>query len=469
MTSGINFWDNSVWGFVVILAVLLGSMLIANALRRMIKALRKTLIPSSVLAGFLVLIVGGVWKKVTGSDMLDKNTLEELTYHGLGLGFVALALRSMEKQKGKKARQDIFSTSVVVVNTYLLQGFTGLAITIVLYYIMNSFFASGALLPMGYGQGPGQAYNWGHNFEALGFENGASFGLTVAACGFIAASVGGVIYLAHLRKTGRVRIIENAEEIERITAETYQKPGEIPLSESVDKLTVQFALVFIAYGISYLIMYIVHSLCSGIPFYDNTVCSLMWGFNFLLGTAVAILIKNGLAYLRRKGLVKRAYTNDFMLNRISGAMFDIMVVASIAAINLDAFKNRAFWLPLLLICVIGSIVTFIYVKAVSKRLFPDYVNEAFLSLYGMLTGTASTGVILLREIDPTFDTPASSNLIFQSLWAILLGFPMLLMMGYVGQSPKLALICFGLMIVLFIGMNLLMLRKQIFGKKENKK
>ena len=34
--------------------------------------------------------------------------------------------------------------------------------------------------------------------------------------------------------------------------------------------------------------------------------------------------------------------------------------------------------------------------------------------HGMLTGTASTGVILLREIDGNFKTPAADNLVYQT-------------------------------------------------------
>ena len=68
----------------------------------------------------------------------------------------------------------------------------------------------------------------------------------------------------------------------------------------------------------------------------------------------------------------------------------------------------------------------------------------------MLTGTASTGVILLREIDPKFSTPASHNLIYQNLWAILLGAPMLLMLGVVPKSLMHAVVCLGIFIVLFI-------------------
>ena len=59
------------------------------------------------------------------------------------------------------------------------------------------------------------------------------------------------------------------------------------------------------------------------------------------------------------------------------------------------------------------------------------------------------GVILLREIDPLFKTPASHNLIYQNMWAILLGAPMLLMLGIIPQSITHALICFGVILLLF--------------------
>ncbi len=469
VNGSVNFWDSDVWSFVVVLAVLLGAMLIANALRRTIRPLRRSLIPSSVLAGFLVLIAGGVWKRITGESMLSTATLEALTYHGLGLGFVALSLRTMEKHRGKKARQDIFNTSTVVVSTYIVQGLVGLAITLALYYIIHSFAAAGMLLPMGYGQGPGQAYAWGKNFSDAGFENGVSYGLSVAACGFISASVGGVIYLQRIARKKNVQRTENAEQVELLTAEHITSPGEIPLSESVDKLTVQFALVFLAYGVAYLFMYLIHRACSGIAFYDNTVRSLMWGFNFLVGTAVAIALKGMLNFLRKKGVVKRAYTNSFMLNRISGTMFDLMVAASIAAIDLSAFQNRQFVLPLLLTCALGAAATYFYCRWTCKRLFPDYEDEAFLALYGMLTGTASTGVILLREIDPSFETPASNNIVYQNLWSIIIGFPMLLLMGYVAKSITWSWLCMGIMVLLLIFMLCLMFRFKLKGLLQKKK
>ena len=93
----------------------------------------------------------------------------------------------------------------------------------------------------------------------------------------------------------------------------------------------------------------------------------------------------------------------------------------------------------------------------------------------MLTGTASTGVILLREIDPLFKTPAATNLVYQQLWAIVFGFPMLLLLGYapIGLTADPATtnltniwITLAALIGLFIAMNLILFRKQLFGRNK---
>ena len=50
-------WDSNVWGFFNIMAVLLMSLLLANALKREIKFLEASLIPPSVLGGAILLII----------------------------------------------------------------------------------------------------------------------------------------------------------------------------------------------------------------------------------------------------------------------------------------------------------------------------------------------------------------------------------------------------------------------------
>lgn len=474
MTTGHNFWDASVWSMMVEFTIVLVGMLTANMLRRLIKPLRQSLIPSSVLGGFLILIANLVYKHFTGDSMFTKVTMETLTYHGLGLGFVAVALRQSEREKNKKANTDVFNAGLTTVSSYLLQGLLGLAITLGLFYVIGNWAASGLLLPMGYGQGPGQAYNWGHIYETAtaypAFQYGGSFGLTIAAMGFISSGLGGVFYLHRMKKKGLVsQSITNAEEMEDLSAESITKKGEIPLSESLDKMTVQLGLVVFTYMSAYLLMYLISLGLDNLGgFFTTTIKPLIWGFNFLFGTIMAILLKLVLKRLRKRGIVHRQYLNNFMLSRVSGVMFDIMVVASIAAIDLSAFAHTEFIIPLSVICVVGAVVTYWQVNFVSKRLFPEYRHEAFLSLYGMLTGTASTGVILMREIDPLFKTPAASNLVYQQLWAIVFGFPMLLLLGIAPMSIGNSWMTLGALLVLFVGINLLLFRHQIFGKKKAK-
>ena len=470
MTSGMQFWDLQVWSFMIEFAVLLAGMMVANMLRRTIKPLRHSLIPSSVIGGFLVLGLSVLFRNL-GIQIFQVYTLETLTYHGLGLGFVALALKTEDRQKSKKANTDVFNTGITVVSTYLLHGVIGLSITLVLSYVIGSWAAGGMLLPMGYGQGPGQAYNWGNIYqnatEYSPFTGGISFGLAIAAMGFVASGIGGVIYLNVMKAKGRIKpSILNPDEAEEETVEYVKVKNEIALTESLDKMTVQIGLVVLTYIGAFALMYFSSMGLDALGgAAAGTVKPIIWGFNFLIGTLCAILLKFVLGFCKKKGVVKREYRNNFMLNRVAGFMFDLMVVASIAAIDMTAFRERSFWIPLVLLCVAGAVATYAQIKIIAKRIFPDYSDESFLALYGMLTGTVSTGIILLREIDPSFETPAAKNLVYQQLWAIIFGFPMLLLMGFAPLNLRASWLTLAILVALFAAMTILLFRKYIFKRR----
>jgi ESS family glutamate:Na+ symporter len=84
-------------------------------------------------------------------------------------------------------------------------------------------------------------------------------------------------------------------------------------------------------------------------------------------------------------------------------------------------------------------------------------------MYGMLTGTASTGVILLREIDGEFKTPVADNLVYQNFPAIAFGFPMMLLATL---APKKPILTFIILIVFFLVMNIILFRSKIFKNKK---
>ncbi|MBE5731063.1 MAG: hypothetical protein E7350_03855 [Clostridiales bacterium] len=456
-----NFWDFSVWSYILLFAVLLSSLLVGNLLKKSIQLLKNSLIPTSVLGGAILLIVAAIYKAITGDVMFDtaifdgKGTayLEIITYHALALGFIASAFKTTNNKLTKRRTREIFDTGVTTVATYLIQGIFGLAVTLIAALILTDFFkGAGVLLPFGFGQGTGQALNYGSIFETdNGFDGGRSFGLTIAALGFLSAAIGGVIHLNIMRRRGK--FVFSSRTDGSLHTETIESDGEIPMQESVDKMTIQIALIIAAYALAYLIMFGLGSLLPGMK-------SVIYGFNFLIGVITATLIKLVMSFFQKKKIMKRKYTNNFLMTRASNFFFDLMVVAGVAAIRLD--KLESYWGIILILAAIGTVVTYIYNRFIAKKLFVDYYEEQFLMMYGMLTGTASTGTILLREIDSEFRTPASDNMVYQTIPAIVFGFPMMFLAPMAGAQPVLVLI---ILVAYFAVLNLILFRDKIFRRK----
>ena len=457
-----NFWDSNIWATLNLVAILLFGVLAANAMKRTIKFLRVSLIPTSVLGGGILLVIAVIYRAITGDLMFNTEffggrgyaALEMITYHALALGFIASSLKAGGGKLTKKRTVEIFNTGVTTVSTYLLQAVVGFGITMVTAVILGDFFpAAGVLLPFGYGQGTGQALNYGTIYEnEFGFAGGKSFGLTIAALGFLSASIGGVIYLNYLKKKGK--IIQSTEDDGCLKSEQVQSENEIPMQGSMDKMTVQVALVLLAYFGAYLLMVLLGSLLPGMK-------SVIYGFNFLLGVIAATVVKVVINYLKKRKIVQKEYINDFLMTRTSNFFFDVMVVAGIAAIRLDMLKK--FWGVILILGVTGLVITYIYNHYVARTLFPEYKEEQFLMMYGMLTGTASTGIILLREIDGDFETPAADNMVYQNFPAIVFGFPMMLLATLAPAKPMITMV---ILVAFFLVMNVILFRNKIFGRKK---
>ena len=459
-----NFWDYSVWGTLNVVAVLLASLLFGNVLKKSVSFLKNSLVPISVIGGLILIFVAWIYKLITGEIMFDSaffgvsgtKTLEMFTYHCLALGFIASTLKTSDGKVTKERAVEVFNTGVTTVSTYLIQGIVGLAITLIATLFVADFFSgAGILLPFGYGQGTGQAMNYGGIYEAdYGFEGGKSFGLTIAALGFMSASIGGVIHLNILKRKGKIAE-KTAERIHR--SENIEAEDEIPMQESIDKMTVQIALIIVTYLITYFIMSGIASLLPG-------MASLIFGFNFLLGVLAATIVKETMRFLKKKNAIQKNYTNNFLLTRTSNFFFDIMVVSGIAAIRLSVLET--YWGIMLILGIAGLVVTYFYNHFVAKKLFPNYAEEQFLMMYGMLTGTASTGTILLREIDGDFETPAADNMVYQNFPAIAFGFPMMLLAAIAPERPVYTLL---ILIGYFVVLTGILFRSFIFKFKKKAK
>ena len=450
-----------VWSFLVQLGLLLMFLMLGNVLRRTVPLFRKCLVPSALLGGVLLLIVDIICKQF-GFYLVDNRLMQVITYHCLAIGFAAMSLKT-EKSTHKTNRAQVFEFGALQGGTYMLQAFVGLGITLILFFLTRygqqiTSYVCGLILPLAFGQGPGNALSWDINFTnipAAQFAGNGSFGLSLASIGFVVASVFGVLHINISKKRGLLKVRSDRPSDELID-HTNPTGSEIPDNESVDKFTLQAGFVALAYALSIGFMCLLGKLSA----FTNSIA---WGFNFLWASLAAMLIKVVVKRLRRHNLMHRGYINNYQMDRISGFSFDLMIVAGVSAIEINDIKN--YILPIVILSIVGTIVTYIYIRRVSKECFKGFEHEFFLMSFGTLTGTASNGMILMKEVDPGLRTPTSSLYILSNFPAMVMIAPLLFLLSFAGQSLTNAIIACAVFFTLWLVYTLFLFRRRIFKKK----
>ena len=297
-------WDftlanyDAVWGFLVQLGLLLLFLMLGNLLRRAIPLFRKCLIPSALLGGALLLVVNIITKQF-GFVLVDNRLMQVITYHCLAIGFASMTLKT-EKSTHKTNRAQVLEFGALQGGTYMLQAFVGLGITLILFLLTRYgdsiiSYICGLILPLAYGQGPGNALSWDINFTntpAAMFAGNGSFGLSLASLGFVVASVFGVLHINISKKRGGLHVRE-ARPSGEVVDQTNPDGTEIPDNESVDKFTIQTGFVALAYAIAFGFMYLLGIL-------SDFTNSIAWGFNFLWASIAGMLIRAVVKVLRKR-------------------------------------------------------------------------------------------------------------------------------------------------------------------------
>ena len=230
-----------VWAFLVQFGLLMIFLLIGNTMRRKIPLFRKCLVPSALLGGALLLIFNVISKQL-GFALVDNRMMQVITYHCLAIGFAAMSLKN-EKSTHKTKKAQVFEFGALQGGTYMLQAFVGLGLTIALFFITRYgeqvvSYICGLILPLGFGQGPGNALSWDINFTNIPetqFAGNGSFGLSLASIGFVVASVFGILYINIHKGKGNLKIRDDKPELQN-ASQTEDGVEEIPDNESVDKI-----------------------------------------------------------------------------------------------------------------------------------------------------------------------------------------------------------------------------------------
>jgi ESS family glutamate:Na+ symporter len=404
------------WGIIVYFLLIGVLMFVAKILKTWLPGLNKVVIPTSLLGGTIGLIISLIFAPIIiGEDtFIDVDLMGYIVYHALAIGFISLAL----KRSTSKIKKKIWSTGMLITSTYALQAAIGIILVLLLF--SDNFVGSGMLVALGFGQGPGLALSIGNMWDSMLGGNGAALGVSYAFLGFVFGGTIGVLIINIMsRKKGYAKPKNyNEEGIGKETIE-IDTVKEISL---LDGLTTQMIIIALIYGLVYLTLLVANVGLAGLGNIGETIFGLLKGFNFIIGIMYALIYKQILYWLERRGKNVKFMTNNYILSNITSIAFNIMIAGAVLTITLDFLAT--YGLQLIVTAVFAGLATLFYLRYMTNKVYGDYQDQYFIGLFGMLTGVASTGVALLKGIDPNLETPVAEEMVLGSGTAISMALPL---------------------------------------------
>jgi len=393
-----------VFGFLSIM------LLIGIVLRAKAPFIQKFLFPSCLIGGVVGMILVN-----SGIVPIAVSDLELFAYHIFNISFISVGLtsgdnNSSDKKKKREALKGPLWMGLIQGIVFPLQAVIGGLFVMLFGFLGIKLFTTfGFLVPLGFNEGPGQALSFGKVWEGMGFEHGSTIGLTFAAIGFFFAFFVGVPIANWGIRKGLATNAPKELPKEVLTGvipkgQKYETAGELTLHASnVDTIAFQAALVGLCYIITYLLVSFIGSLLG------PGEARMVWGFFFFFGLMVAFVVKQ----VMKKADVDHLVDTGVQ-KRITGWSIDFLLVATLAAIQLVVVWK--FIVPILVISLAAGIMTTWVILYFGRRL-DAYNLERSVAIYGALTGNLSSGLLLLRVVDPDFKTPVAIEMAVMNLIA----------------------------------------------------
>lgn len=385
-------------------------LLAGLVVRAWIGIFQKLLFPASLIGGLL----GFALINLHGFG-LDSGLIKRFAYHFFNISFISIGLTppEFEPDSGERRGSVILRGSVwmavLQAATFSIQALAGSFFVYVLMLAGADLFDTfGFLAPLAFNEGPGQALSIGRAWESAGFADASTIGLSFAAIGFFFAFFVGVpLANIGLRKRWALRAKPDRFFLSGIlpAGEKAESAGGVTThSSNLDCLAFHLAQVGFAYVITY---FLVKALAIAAP---PDAEALLWGFFFLFGLVVAILLRNAAGRTPLGRLM-----DPPLQRRVTATAIDYLIVATGCGIQTLVVRHYA--VPIAVIALFAGALTTIVVIVFGRRL-PDYRLERTAAIYGVVTGTVSSGLLLLRIVDPELKTPAAREIGFMNVFAV---------------------------------------------------
>jgi ESS family glutamate:Na+ symporter len=386
-------------------------LLLGVLLRAKIPFFQNYLIPSCLIGGILGLLLLNI-----GLLPFSVSNLETFAYHFFNISFISVGLTRDDNQKSTKRKEKGFLKgplwmALTQTAIFPLQAIVG-GILVILFGLMGVelFPTFGFFAPLGFEEGPGQALSIGKVWEGFGFEYATTIGLTFAAIGFFFSFFVGVPLVnwgirkglsaqgpKAMPKDFLVGIIPENRRTEPAGKLTFH-------SGNVDSLAFQAALIGVVYVLTY---GFVKFLGKIVP---SDVASMLWGFFFIFGLGIALITKWAMGKFNLSHLADTG-----IQRRITGWSVDFLIVSTVMAIKLAIVMK--YIIPISVISLFIGAVTTASVVYLGKRIW-SYHLERTAAVYGAVTGTVSSGLLLLRIVDPEFKTPVAVDIALMNVFSI---------------------------------------------------
>ena len=381
--------------------VLLGIALIgAIAVRRWVTFLEKLYIPASVIAGFLILLLGPqVLGALTGSWSLVPepvvNVLARLPGLMINIVFAGIMigkrLPSVRKIWDESAPHFILG-SVFSFGQFALGAFA-------VAFLLTPFFglpdAAGSILELSFAGGHGTIAGMGALLEDAGAPEVVDIGLGLATISMITGVVGGSLLVNYGIRNPRIPVARtrpvthvniDLREIAPNSGDTREK------DVGLGSVSRSFGAIAVAVAVGLLILELLRLIAN---FFGSDVFDSFPLFPFtVIGGFIVQLI---LTATRREELVERRTVND-----ITGLALDILIASAIGTMSLAALgANIPSLVILTAIAFAWSVFGMLWLGPHIHRV--DWFEHSIAD-YGQSQGNVATGFVLADMADPARET-----------------------------------------------------------------
>ena len=397
---------------IVIFCILAVLLVVGKVLRVSIPLLQRLYLPSSVIGGFVGLIIFQCFPGwfdpavIKGISKLP-GFLINIVFASLFLGVVTPPL----KRVFSLAFPQLCFGQVSAWGQYVI-GLGLAGFVLVPLFGVNPAF--GNLLEIGFQGGHGTVGGMSQSFESFNWSDGIALGYTMATVGMIVGIIVGMILVNWAGRKGyveNVRVFANQDKFQQIGVyrvdDTPSAGKQTVYCDSIDSLAWHISLV----GLAVLFGYLILSGCKSaeIALLPNATKRLFNGFPlFPLCMIGGLIIQKTAQRFNIHSLIDHG-----QMQRVAGAALDFLVVSAVATIRLEVVAAN--WMPLLALIVTGVVFSVLMVVFVAPKLFKEAWFERAIADFGQATGVTATGLLLLRTVDPESKTSAAQSFGYKQL------------------------------------------------------